>query len=438
MVRKRIKSYITSYNQDLPEEEKKEYPFNPGTDYEKSFLGELSKYVNLTLGESQLQLTQYRRNRFYYLGRTGIKEEGFQMEVRRNGEWEKVRDLPGYDYNLYPEKGLIGLAFPGKFLVDLAGKRIRVRFQYEISGKMYSLGLSVAPNSEKVYLNGNLLERTTDYSIDYETGSLMIFRDVGADDKIKVDFERARGGLGGFARFARTMYGFSTRMKSDYGLVMDVSLFQARDNAPEELPPEIPTMPNLHTVGGVSARYEKNGWNAYVKFAGNVNRFPSDDNSRVNLPNRIVKVLSLAGAGYDETTLFAHKNGFTVKSPEGWESYGPEDGLAGSNVNDGLIVGDLLFLGTNAGLTTVELTGSAPFARAPNWVSYYETDGLPEGKVVGLASDGDRVWAASGSKIVETKVDNLGEDGDWKEISSEFNKDFSLLSLAYVNGHLWL
>ncbi|MCF7889978.1 hypothetical protein K9M78_02040 [Candidatus Bipolaricaulota bacterium] len=437
LIRKRIKSYITRYNQDLPEEEKKEYPFNPGTDYEENFLGELSKYVNLTLGESQLQLNQYKQTRFYYLGRTEIKEEGFQLEILRNGEWEKVRDIPGYDFNLYPEKGLVGLAFPEEFFADLANKRIRARFQYEISGKMYSLGLSVAPNSERVYLNGNLLKRNTDYSIDYETGSLLIFKDVGADDKLKVDFERARGGLGGFAQFARTMYGFSTRMKSDYGLVMDVSLFQARDNASEELPPEIPTMPNLHTVGGVSARYEENGWTASVKFAGNVNRFPSDDNSRVNLPNRIVEILSLTEAGY-EKTLFAHKNGFTIKGPEGWESYGPEDGLAGNNVNDGLIVGNQLFLGTNAGLTKVELTGPAPLARAPNWESYYETDGLPKGEVVGLASDGDRVWAASQTNISETTITALAEDGGWDEVPSEFDKDFSLLSIAYVDGHLWL
>ncbi|MBS3788140.1 hypothetical protein KGY79_08120 [Candidatus Bipolaricaulota bacterium] len=437
IVRNRIKSYITRYNRELPEEEKKEYPFNPGTDYEKNFLRELSKYVNLTLGESQLQLTQYKQNRFYYLGRTGVDEEEFQLEILRNGEWKEVEKLPGYDFNLFTEKGLIGLRFPKDFFTNLESKKIRAQFQYEISGRMYSLGLSVTPNSEKVYLNGKLLKRNTDYSIDYETGSLLMFRDVGADDKIKVDFERARGGLGGFAQFARTLYGFSTRMESDYGLEVDVSLFQTRDNAPGELPPEVPTMPNVHSVGGISARYEKNGWNASLRFAGNVNEFPSDDNSRLNLPNRIVEILSLAEAGYD-LAVFAHKNGFTVYGQESWESYGPEDGLAGNNVNDGLVVGDLLFLGTNAGLTTVKLSGPAPFAKSTNWKSYYETDGLPEGKFKGLASDGDRIWAATGSDIAETSVEGLVEGEDWDEISTDFDEEFSLLSLAYVDGHLGL
>ncbi len=437
LVRNRIKSYISSYNEGLPEDEKKEYPFNPGTDYEENFLRALNDYVNLIVGESRLQLTQYNRNRFYYLGRTSIKEEEFQLEIRRNGEWEEVGGLPSFEYDLYPEKGLLGLEFPQEFFSGLANKRIRARFQYEISGNMYSLGLSVAPNSEKVYLNGNLLERNVDYSIDYETGSLLIFKDVGAEDKIKVDFERARGGLGGFAQFSRTMYGFNTRMESDYGLVMDVSIFQARDNFSGELSPETPTMPNVHTVGGVSAKYEENGWNASLRFAGNVNEFPSDDNSRVNLPNRIVKILSLTETGYD-MTLFGHKNGFTVKSSDGWESYGPEDGLAGNNVNDGLIVGDLLLLSTNAGVTTVELSGPAPFARASNWGSYYETDGLPEGKVIGLASDGNKIWAATESNISEIGKSELGEDGSWEEVSFEFEKDFSLLTIAHVDSHIWL
>jgi len=189
LIRKRIKDYISSYNEDLPEEEKKEYPFNSGTDYENKFLRELKSFIRLSLGESKLDLGEYRQNRFYYLGRTGVKREEFQLEVRRNGGWENVRDISGYSFDLYPEKGVISLDFPGDFFTDLQKRRIRASFQYEISGKMYSLGLSVAPNSEKVYLNGTLLERNTDYSIDYETGSLLIFKDISADDKIKVDFE---------------------------------------------------------------------------------------------------------------------------------------------------------------------------------------------------------------------------------------------------------
>jgi len=437
LVRNRLKTYIARYNQDLPEEEKKEYPFNPGTDYEDEFFHELVDYVKLSVGESDIQLTQYKNNRFYYLGRTGIKEEGFQLEVRPDGDWVDAGELTGYDYSLFPEKGLMDLQFPGEFFQNLEDKGIRVQFQYEISGKMYSLGFSVAPNSEKVYLNGKLLERNTDYSIDYETGSLLIFREIGEDDKIKVDFERARGGLGGFAQFSRNIYGFSTRMSSDYGLVMDVSLFQARDSAPEELSPEIPTMPNVHTVGGVRARYEENGWKALIEFAGNVNRFPSDDNQRTNLPNSVEKIVSLGPAGYD-MTLFAHKNGFTIKDREGWNSFGPQDGLAGNNINDGLVVENFVFLGTNAGVTAVELSGSAPFARTANWESYYESDGLPGSEVVGLTDNGEKIWAATETGIAETAISDLTGEISWETVTKDFETEFSLNAIVHVSDHLWL
>jgi len=207
------------------------------------------------------------------------------------------------------------LDFPGEFFESLKNKGIKATFQYEISGKVYMLGFSVTPGSEKVYLNGELLKRDTDYSIDYETGALLIFKELGPDDKVRVDFERARGGFGGFAEYGRNLYGFSTRMESDYGLVMDVSLFQARDSAPEKIPPEASTMPNVHTVAGIATKYQENGWDVGLKFAGNVNRFPFDDNKRINLPNKINEIISLSDQGYD-MTLFLHNNGFTARESD--------------------------------------------------------------------------------------------------------------------------
>ena len=443
LLRNRIKDYISAYNEGLKEEEKKEYPFNPGTDYEKEFLNSLQTYVHLSVGDEELDLGDYERQRYYYLGRTGIDEENFSLEVRRNGGWESVEDLSGYSYELFPDKGLIELDFPGQFFdTGLADKGIRASFQYKISGKTYMLGFSVAPQSEKVYLNGNLLTRNTDYSIDYETGALILFQEVGPDDKIKVDFERARGGLGGFAQFGRSLYGFSTRMESDYGLVLDVSLFQARDSISGELSPEISTMPNVHTVGGLSGKYKENGWDVRFRFGGNLNRFPFDDNSRVKLPNGITRILSLAEAGYD-IVLFGHKNGFTVrKSEDGnriWESYGPEDGLAGDNVNDGLITEGMLFLATDTGLTRVELAGQAPFGRAPNWESYYESDGLPESEVLSLAGTADKLWLGTESGVVRAeKVIDPEETVTWEIITSDFFQDLPVTDMAHFNESLWL
>ncbi len=439
LVRGRIKNYISAYNKEIPEDQRKDYPFNPGTDYEKEFLSKLEAYVRLALGSKEkLKLDSYSRNRFYSLGRTGIKREGFQLEVKLNGKWEPVGGLNDYSYELFPDRGILDLDFPNKFFSDLANNRIRASFKYEISGKTYMLGFSVAPESEKVYLNGDLLQRNTDYSIDYETGALIIFKEIGPDDKIKVDFERARGGLGGFAQYGRNLYGFSTSMQSDYGLKIELDLFQARDSAPAELPPEIPTMPNVHTVAGLNASYSENGWEAGLKFGGNVNRFPFDDNKRVNLPNRINEIVELESYGVH---LFLGQNGFTASRPGGsgdntleWESYGPADGLAGKAVNDGLVVGEKLYLATEGGLTTVVLGGPAPFSKSLNWTSYYESDGLPEVKLQGLASDGQTLWIGTSSGVISVELKSLDEPDPWNKI--EKTNDLSVTSIAHLDGLL--
>ncbi|MBS3793246.1 hypothetical protein KGY77_11465, partial [Candidatus Bipolaricaulota bacterium] len=437
LVRSWVKDYISEFNKDLPEEEKKNYPFNPGTDYEEEFLRGLEEYINLTVGKENLRLSEYRQERFYYLGVTGVKRENFQLEVKLDEDWQSVEDLPSYSYTLFPEKGMLDLDFPSEFFENLKDKGIKVSFLYEISGKVYMLGFSVAPGSEKVYLNGELLERNTDYSIDYETGALLIFKELGPDDKIRVDFERARGGFGGFAEYGRNLYGFSTRMESDYGLVMDVSLFQARDSAPEEIPAEASTMPNVHTVAGVEAKYQENGWDVGLKFAGNVNRFPFDDNKRTHLPNKINEIISLSDQGYD-MTLFLHNNGFTARESDGWESYGPGDGLAGNRVNAGVAVGSFLYLGTDTGLTVVNLRGVAPFGRSANWNSYYEEDGLPEGKILSLASNGETLWAGTSSGVMQAEIGSLDEDDPWIETTSDYFDDIPVSSVVSVDDRLWL
>lgn len=439
LVRGRIKDYISAYNEGLPEDQKKDYPFNPGTDYEKEFLDKLEAYVRLALGsKEELKLDSFLRNRFYSLGRTGIKREGFQLEVKLNGQWESVGSLNDYSYELFPDRGILDLDFPKEFFSDLANNRIKASFKYGISGKTYMLGFSVAPESEKVYLNGDLLQRNTDYSIDYQTGALIIFKEIGPDDKLRVDFERARGGLGGFAQYGRNLYGFSTSMESDYGLKIELDIFQARDSAPAELPPEIPTMPNVHTVAGLNASYSENGWEAGLKFGGNVDRFPFDDNKRVNLPNRINEIVELESYGIH---LFLSQNGFTASRSGGgrgntleWESYGPADGLAGKAVNDGLVVGEKLYLATEGGLTTVVLGGPAPFSKSLNWTSYYESDGLPEVKLQGLASDGQTLWIGTNSGVISVKFGSLEKPDPWNKI--EKTNDLSVTSLIHLNDRL--
>ncbi|MFP4135808.1 MAG: hypothetical protein ACLFTO_02105 [Candidatus Acetothermia bacterium] len=432
-----VKDYISAYNQNLPEEEQEEYPFNRGTDLEEEFLEALKSYIRLTVGDDELEIDDYSQERFYFLGQTGVNRDGFELQVRQDGDWTSVDGLTGYGYDLFAGKGVFEVDFPDEFFSDLEGAGMRASFQYEISGKTYMLGFSVAPDSEEVYLNGELLTKDTDYSIDYETGALILFRELGPDDELKVDFERARDGLGGFAQFGRTLYGFSTSLESDYGLTADVHLFQARDSAPAELPPEVSTMPNVHSVVGVGANYQKNGWNLGLRFGGNLNRFPFDDNERVHLPNQINGVISLEDAGYEEI-LFLHDNGFTARRPDSWESFGTNDGLSADKVNEGLVVDGKLYLATVGGLTSVDLTGTSPFGRSDNWESYYESDGLPETELLSLASDDGRIWVGTSSGVFRFETGELGEDDPWNEIDLGELDEAAIETVSFVEEHLWL
>ncbi|MFW6048560.1 MAG: hypothetical protein ACOC88_00125 [Candidatus Bipolaricaulota bacterium] len=437
LLRSRIKSYISTYNDDLPEEEQKEYPFNEGTDYERKFLKGLQDYVRFVLGDEEVNLADYRQNRFYALGETSIEENSVEIRVFKEGGWVPIEDLPDYDYDLYSEKGIIDLEFPGDFFTDLGKKEVEISYKYNISGNIYMLGFSVTPNSERVYLNGKLLKRNTDYSIDYETGSLMLFKSIGPDDELKVDYERARGGIGGFAEYPRNLYGGKVNLESDYGLEVSVSAFQARDEVSGEIPIDIPIMPNVHTVGGLEATFNRNGWNANLRASGSINEFPFDDNERKNLPNRINDIVDLSGAGY-EVTVFGHQDGFAVEDGGEWLDYGPGDGLAGNVVQDGLLVDSYLVFAANSGITTIQLEGESPFDRAVNWKSYYDLAGLEEVNALSLASDGETIWAGTTSGLIAAEVGDLAGDDPWGSRGAEFFADAEITDLAYFGDYLWI
>ncbi|MFC1547486.1 cell surface protein SprA [Candidatus Neomarinimicrobiota bacterium] len=55
----------------------------------------------------------------------------------------------------------------------------------------YNLGFNLVEGSETVYVNGNMLARGTDYSIDYFSGTLTILQmqDYGADPDVSIDYE---------------------------------------------------------------------------------------------------------------------------------------------------------------------------------------------------------------------------------------------------------
>lgn len=431
ILRERLKDYIKVYNQEegFTGAEKKRYPFNTGTDYERAFLDRLATFAELAVDGSDYPLAAGARHRFYDLRRTNLKEGSVVVEVSLDGgTFRPITDPDFVDYRAvpFPTEGIIEFDFPASFF-EGAQSAVRVLFDYSISGDMFMLGLSLVPGSEKVYLNGTLLTRDTDYSIDYEIGALILFVEVGDEDTIRIDYERFRGGLGGFAEYARNFHGVSLELPVSEALTLELSLLQAADRPTPLVDPEkARTMPNTHTVSGVVGSVELDGFTAGFTLGYNYDQFPFDDNLRINLPNEVTAILALP-----DYTFVGSLNGTSVYHDGGWTGYGTADGLSGNRVYDIESDGKFVFFATGSGLTVLFLEGEAPLARVGNWRRYYLEDGLPHPSVYALALSSGTLWVGTAEGLASVQVNEIEDPASWKTYTGEEIAEFkSILALA--------
>lgn len=414
LLRERLKDYIKAYNKDeeLTGEQKKRYPFNIGTDYELAFLEQLAVLVSLVVDGQDYPLAEGGRRRYYDLRRTNLKEDSLVVEVSvAGGTFRPITDPDFADYRtvLYPNEGVIELDFPAIFFAE-RDSAVRISFDYAISGDTFMLGLSLVPGSEKVYLNGTLLERDVDYSIDYEIGALVLFVEVGDEDTIRIDYERFRGGLGGFAEYPRDFYGVSFGLPLFDVLTLEFSLLQAADSpTPFVDRDKVRTMPNTHTVSGVVGSVQLEGFTAEFTLGYNYDRFPFDDNLRIELPNEVTAILALP-----DYTFVGHFGGISVYHSGEWSGYDTADGLAGNRIYDIASDKEHIFIATGSGLTVLTLGGEAPLAHVGNWRRYYVEDGLPHVSVHALVLIDGTLWVGTEGGLASVKVDEIDDPASWK------------------------
>lgn len=438
-LRERLKDYIKAYNNEdeLTEEQKKRYPFNIGTDYELAFLEQLAVFVSLVVDGQDYPLTEGGRRRYYDLRRTNLKEDSLVVEVSvAGGTFRPITDPDFADYRtvLYPNEGIIELDFPASFFVG-SDSAVRVSFDYAISGDMFMLGLSLVPGSEKVYLNGTLLERDVDYSIDYEIGALTLFVEVGDEDTIRIDYERFRGGLGGFAEYPRDFYGVSFGLPLFDVLTLEFSLLQAADSpTPLVDPDKARTMPNTHTVSGVVGSVQLEDFTAEFTLGYNYDRFPFDDNLRIELPNEVTAILTLP-----DYTFVGHLGGISVYHGGKWSGYNTADGLAGNRIYDIVSDEERIFIATSSGLTVLTLEGEAPLAHVGNWRRYYVEDGLPHASIHALALIDGTLWVGTEEGLASVKVAEIDTPASWRAYTDElFIEMGSILALTVDEETLYI
>jgi len=436
LLRKRLQDAIKAYNDeyDLSDTDYKTYPFTTGSEYEAAFLNDLATQATLDVDEDSYPITSGTQRRFYYLGKTDITEDSISVELSLDGEtFLDISDLEfsGYTVTTYESVGIIELDFPGSFFAD-AKSAVRVSFDYNVSGDIFNLGLSVVPGSEKVYLNGKLLVRDTDYAIDYELGLLTLLAQVKENDTIRVDYERSRGGLGSSAEYARNFYGTMLTLPVSSVLTLDLSLLQAADSVGGSVDKErARTMPNTHTVSGVVGTIKLDGFNAQFTAGYNNNVFPSDDNLRLNMPNEITSIL--ASGDY---TLVASLNGLSVRHNGKWTAYSAASGLSGSRIYAMTSDDEYVYFGTSSGLSVLTLSGEAPFDQVENWERYYLEDGLPNVAIRSMLLDDGTLYIGTEGGLAVVPIDSLDDPASYKSYTSDSIS--TIYALAVSGGDLYV
>jgi len=432
LLRRRIQDAIDTYNDlhQLSGSERKTYPFILDSDLERAFLTGLFPHAALEVSGEGYPLPEAGRRRYLLFGERDVIEESLELWVRPAGEEDFLPisepRFSDFAWSLYPKEGVLKISFPDDFFQE--GAALKVSFRYRRVGDVFMLGLSVVPGSERVYLNGKLLSRGTDYTIDYETGVLVLFITLTEDDELKVDFERQRGGLGGYTEYERVFLGATL----EYG-DMEASLYRAVDLGQPD--PATRTMPNTHTVGGIRMSGEAGDWDYDLSFGASENVFPLGDNERIAAQNRINDIAAFS-APDGEYVVFAHQNGLTVYHQGKFSSYGAGQGLGGRKVAALLALPDRLLCATDSGLTVVRLWDQNPFDRVASWVRIYQEDGFPGEEGLALAMGEGVVYLATDQAVAVFSPGDSEIPDSWTRLSLPEGE--RPRALAAAEGKLYL
>ncbi|UCF10413.1 MAG: cadherin-like domain-containing protein, partial [Candidatus Bipolaricaulota bacterium] len=412
LVREAVRELIAAWNADASAGERAQYPFVEGSTHEKGFLEALRPHMRLLSdGEGPL-LSSAQRRRFYTLGETSVDEDSLVVEVRiGDGAYQTIGtpEAPGYAVQLFAEPGLFTLDAPDAFW-DASERALRASFSYARSGDMLLLDeLSIVPGSVRLLLNGEPLEDEIDFTVDYgELTTVFLLVEIGDEDVLRVDFEQFRGGLGVPVEYARSFYGLSFALPLGLRGDLGFSALEAADSPTPLQEGEARTMPNRHTVLGVTGTLHEPGFSSTFALGYSRDRFPLDDNLRPPLPGRATGILAA-----EDRVFVAHLQGVSVFEGGRWTLLTANDGLTSSRVVDVAFDGEAVLFATSAGVTRVVLSGEAPLARVANWSRFLLGVQLPEGVAQSVAAGADRLWFATERDVATILLDEIGAGGAW-------------------------
>ena len=436
LLRSQILALIKEYNEEqgLVGPGQKRYPFTLGSSTEKEFLEDLlQRHLFVAAGRDQAALVldvpaaSYERRRLYDLGQLNIEPGTVEVEIRRAGRFFAAEIEPGLLYQVHYQVGLVEFDFPPGFFAAYDG--IRITYNYDIALGVFNLGLAIVEGSEKVYLNKDLLQRNVDYSLDYELGLLMIFHSLTEDDVITVEYEYFRGPFGKMADYKANAAAVSLGWTPLEGLRLNLEAVRyAEDPLSGPPPSSTATMPNVHTIAGLSGSYSRGSLSVSGDLAISHDQFPFDANQKLQAPNKITAIAALA-----DFIVFAHHDGISA-GQDLFQGYGVGAGLSAYEVRGAASTGETLFLATADGLTCFSLgptiPGQNPFDYAGNWRRLYASSGLPSGDLHAVAVTPWAVWVGTGDKGVAWA--DLADLESWQVFGKESGlPSNSITQIAY-------
>lgn len=476
LLRDQIRLLVVEYTRRTGED--RHYPWVVGSLAELDFLaGLLRDHARLQAGPAEQPGSSLdaplpdcelenpercERGRFYDLGQPLVTPGSVRIVFHRAKDAAPVpaEQLPGLRWRVLEEAGILNV-FPSldeAAATEPGYQDVEVRYRYTLSGGIYFLGANLVRGSERVYLNGQLLQRGVDYHLDDELGVLTLFRVVTPSDTIRVDYEFYAGPLGAARPFKTDFFAASIAYDappprpageadaassrpegpapSGTPPRVRLEVVQSRDQRPSPLPDDVATLPNTHTVAGLYAAFavpwpERPGakqgpaspvdpgrgpLSVEVAVGLSHDEAPVDLSSRPHQPNAVNALLADPVAGL---LFVGHRAGLSVgrelaAGSGRWVHYGPGQGLGGQSVLSAAATQLGWLFGTESGLTFAAAPADA-LDRVDAWQRYYPSNGLPAAPIQALAvvavplADEPQVWVGTPEGLASAPLSRLGD-----------------------------
>ncbi len=290
LIREDIKELIRKYNLDhgLSGDARKVYPFEAGSSEEKEFVDGLrDEHLHIEAGYEEgdnkfldIELSEYERERFYYLGNYNIEPGSLRIHVADDDTYTPAENISGLTYSINYKEGLVDFIFPSGFFTDYDS--IKVSYEYKAAEGAYPLGASVVVGSERVYINDKLMRRNIDYTINYQFGLLFLYKEVETTDIVRIQYEISHEGNGLSLDGGRYLMGASATYQINPDLKMGLDFYRIAGSLPGSN--ENNATSNEYMIFGANGLYQANNLKAKVDMAYSKEINPVDGFIPTNSP----------------------------------------------------------------------------------------------------------------------------------------------------------